>query len=338
THCRSTLWCFVRRTFAFRTTTPTQVMSRLLSSGLRAVLGVSVVVALAACGDRSPMSRSVVIDFNGGTVEGPDGVSLTIPSGAIPQGEKVSVSISRVDVAQDPGLGLDHLCGSAYMVSPANAKFTNPASISLPDTKCENGALLYAAPGLNTWAAVSSEPMGKSRAGTIPGGGIVAIGPVTVSPAADTTVYIGSAIDFSVTDWFGRPINHAWMWSKTLNKDLIAPDDEYAGGKQRAKREGVAGLTLSVPAAGFEKTIEVRILPNPARQVRVIRGREQATKPYLPVSDSILVEVLAEGGTPVPNVWVDFVIDGERRLILGGGATDELGRVGLRPRGPGQVG
>lgn len=289
----------------------------------------------AACERAESPIEPVVIGADGGTVQGPNGTALIVPAGALDAERPVAFSLGVVDRDEDPGLDLDGACSKAYLVSPAGIRFIKPATLVLPDAECDLGAVLLAPPGARYWTALPSVAENGFRNAEIPQGGIVTIGPVTVEPMRDTVLYVGASVAPTVRDWAGRTINHAWVWTQSLNLDMIAPDNTFGGGKQRLLSDGVAGLRISVPAADFQESIEIRVLPNPAVSIRIIRGGGQAIQAGAVADDSLVAEVRAAADAAVEGAWVDFYLgDASDPTMLGSVATGPEGRAAIALRLP----
>jgi hypothetical protein len=293
-------------------------------------------VALSGCRGKDTF-EPVVIGAEGGSVRGPNGAILIVPPGAVEEGRHHAFHISVVDPASADAFITESLCGVAYLVGPSRLTLAKPLEVLLREpADCPRPAFLAAARGSRHWAAHASRVEGGIRRAELPETGIVGIGSLNVGLLQDTTVYVGSTLVGGITDRRGVNVNHTWLWSRTLNQDLLAPENGAGAGRQRAKAPGVAALTVKVPAIDVESTIEVRILPNPAARLSFVRGEGQSAVAGTVTADSLLVEVRDGEGIPVSGVWVDVVhhISAGEFNVIGGGPTDELGRMGMMWRVP----
>lgn len=300
---------------------------------------------LVACGDRSFSSRevseSVVIGSAGGSVKGPDGVTVVIPPGAIAEGQQYAFSVGVVSPSADGmGLNLSALCGRGYLISPTNVRLAKPARVTLPEPNtCLNPAFFVSSPQSASWATAPSMVENGYRTAELEALGVVGVGEVVLTLAHDTTVYVGSILQGQIRDRAGMPLTNTWLWTRTLDPDVIAPDNKTGGGRQRALAVGMARLEVSVPTAGLSREIKVNVMANPARRLHVIRGKDQKAEAGRMLPESFLALVTDEQGRPVPEVWVDFLYrHSEGVSIIGGGPTDAEGRVEATWRLPNEPG
>jgi len=163
---------------------------RAMAARLQA-MAVSVVVLLAACGGSStppPSEGSATIDAAGGTVAGPDGVTLVVPSGAL-----ATASTFRIarDGAGAPELGGAKAISPIYAITPHGTAFAESARVNIPFDPADvapgtQPVLMKAEPGGN-WIALESSVMGSTvSAASTPSLSFFAVG--TCQLSRDTNI------------------------------------------------------------------------------------------------------------------------------------------------------
>jgi len=116
---------------------------------------VAVAVTLG-CGASSSAPTSEIIGAAGGTITRPDGVSLTVPSGALSVDTEIRISV----VTSPPPLGSYTAHGHVYAFEPHGLTFAAPVRISLPAESGGAGLIaLRAEPG-TSWEVHAASVQG----------------------------------------------------------------------------------------------------------------------------------------------------------------------------------
>lgn len=322
--------------------------------------GLAALLLLAACKDK-PVEPAV-IGPQGGTVVGPDSVTLVVPAGVIES--PVAVTIGVMDPKDDASLGSAQvICGKTYLIQPFNTPFKvlvdtvtvdsagtqvkrerqipGYVTVSIPESKCEGGALMYGQPGKERWRAAESQVEGSRRVGNLTSFGVVGVGQITFVPSKDTTVYVGATFDPRLYDARGQQVEEASISIRTTDADRLSADREYAGGKLRAKVPGYVGIEVRVPVMGEQgtKTLGVQIVENPAKKLQVLAGDGQSAEIGYRLTEPVVIQVLDSNGAPVQGAWVDFYRElADRVDIVGGMPTDKEGKAEVVWRMPGEAG
>jgi len=119
-------------------------------------VGFLAVVLLAACGASDPApdtSVSAVIGAGGGSVEGPAGVTVTIPAGALSEETTITVS------APDSGFpGLPAVASSGVVaLEPHGLTFALPVTIALPHAENPNDLAVFTSSPGGAWERLDAE-------------------------------------------------------------------------------------------------------------------------------------------------------------------------------------
>ncbi len=121
----------------------------------------SACLLLAACGgndDAAPASASAVIGAAGGTIDGPDGVRVEIPPGAL--AVPTEIRVARSDAGAPADFPADASHGAVYELTPHGIRFAEPVTLSLPSaTDPAVLPVFMASPG-GEWRTVSAEAAG----------------------------------------------------------------------------------------------------------------------------------------------------------------------------------
>lgn len=126
----------------------------------RLALVVGLAAGLAACGggDDAPPSASAVIGPDGGTLDGPDGVRVEIPAGAL--GVPTPIRITRSEAGSPAGFPTDFKRGVMYEFTPHGTAFAEPVTISLPSAADPAVRPVFMASPGEEWRVVSAESAG----------------------------------------------------------------------------------------------------------------------------------------------------------------------------------
>jgi len=131
----------------------------MLTRWIRELVALALFGLLAGCGGGSaepPSEASATIGAAGGTLEGPDGLQLTVPTGALTQ--DTLIRIARTGVGA-PALPTGYASSTpTYEFTPHGLKFNLPVTIRMPYTAPAGAAhadLFMAAPG-EDWQAMQA--------------------------------------------------------------------------------------------------------------------------------------------------------------------------------------
>lgn len=147
------------------------VAGRLLA-GLFVALALSAVGLLTACGgsDVAPVPQaSATIGAAGGTLDGPDGVRVEVPAGALTQDTVLRIAKTSTGAPSALPAGVDPV--PAYELTPHGIDFNLPVTISLP-TPAGDAAqrqVFMASPGDGDWRSVDSASDGSRTAWQVMG-------------------------------------------------------------------------------------------------------------------------------------------------------------------------
>lgn len=134
-------------------------MNRRCFPPLRALAALILALGLAACGGGGddppppPMEGSATVDTAGGTVDGPDGVQLSVPAGSLES--SVTFRISR-DASNAPPLEGINALSPVYAATPHGQAFGATALLSIPLSAAQ-------IPAGATPVLLKAEPGGKWR-------------------------------------------------------------------------------------------------------------------------------------------------------------------------------
>ena len=110
----------------------------MLNATIRSVGAAALAAAMVGCGghddtmEEAPPASSVsaVIGPQGGTVSGPDGVRVVVPSGALPQ--PTMIGIARNSAGAPAAPTGNPAVGSAYEFTPHDLVFNKPVTLRMP--------------------------------------------------------------------------------------------------------------------------------------------------------------------------------------------------------------
>jgi hypothetical protein len=153
--------------------------------------------ALAACGGgggggggSAPAVGSATLDAAGGTVDGPDGVTLAVPAGALADATTIRIA---ADASGAPDLGGAQAITPIYAVTPHGQAFASAARITIPFDADQvvpgtRPVLLRAQPG-GRWEVLATDVLGgKASAADTPGLSFYAVG-TCLDPTTDPSPY-----------------------------------------------------------------------------------------------------------------------------------------------------
>ena len=128
-------------------------MDKSRSAQLARLAGSGFFLALvAACGGGSgslqeqTQAVQMQVGPSGGTVNGPDGVQVVVPAGAL--AEAVTIGIARSSEGAPTGTPVDYPSAKGiYEFTPHGLVFEKPVTLRVPGTSAGTGAVLMAAPG-----------------------------------------------------------------------------------------------------------------------------------------------------------------------------------------------
>jgi len=99
-------------------------------------------------------SVSVVIGPQGGTVDGPDGVQVIVPPGALSQPTRIGIARNSAGAPAAPAL--NPAVGSTYEFTPHDLVFNKPVTLRMPVPAGAVGSEIFmASPGLD-WQVVQA--------------------------------------------------------------------------------------------------------------------------------------------------------------------------------------
>lgn len=94
-----------------------------------------------------------VVGASGGVINGPNGVQLRVPGGALTADTRITISIAEPD--EYPPLQ-QQVAGAVYAFEPHGQKFLAPVTISLPGNATGGAAVLRAEPGDKQWTGITN--------------------------------------------------------------------------------------------------------------------------------------------------------------------------------------
>ena len=111
-------------------------VGRFAARGIRAVMAGIVAAVLVACGSSDDPTAAVVeasatIDAAGGTLQGPDGVVVTVPAGALTEPTEIRIARSAVGSPSAPPDGYT-IGDKVYELTPHDVVFLYPVTIEMP--------------------------------------------------------------------------------------------------------------------------------------------------------------------------------------------------------------
>lgn len=139
--------------------TPTTSVKRTVNRaiGMRAAVLVMMLALVAGCSGSdtattastsSVISASATIDLTGGTLIGPDGVTVVVPPGALDQ--PTTITITRTSAGAPAALDAYPVAGNVYEFTPHNLLFNRPVIIRAPVPSGALGTSVFmASPGEN---------------------------------------------------------------------------------------------------------------------------------------------------------------------------------------------
>ena len=152
-------------------------------------------LALTGCGGdvkdgaatTPPASTTATVGVDGGTVNGPDGVQVVIPAGALSKATEVGISNDGSAATEIGGI---KPISKVIAVTPHGTEFAESVRINLPFNPADVGAggqpvIIKSQPG-GTWTALQSEVVGSMVSADISGFSYYAVG--TCYTSRDTTV------------------------------------------------------------------------------------------------------------------------------------------------------
>ncbi|MBU1480507.1 MAG: beta-propeller fold lactonase family protein [Gammaproteobacteria bacterium] len=120
------------------------------------VLTALFVSLLVACGGgNSSSSASATIGTQGGTLVGPDGVSVAIPAGALEQ--PTVISITRTSAGAPDVLEAYPVAGNVYEFTPHDVSFNSLVTVSAPVPNGATGAELFMASPGGDWKQLDTQ-------------------------------------------------------------------------------------------------------------------------------------------------------------------------------------
>ena len=188
-------------------------LARAASTG---VLAASLLVACGGSdGPPPPSSGQATVSSAGGTVDGPDGVQLSIPDGVFT--EDTTVRIAR-DGTGAPEAGGLRLITPVYQVTPHGAQFDAPVRVVIPfdPAQLRSGTapvIVRAQPGSNSWEVLSTDITGAQAAADSFGFSYYAVGECFVSrdvsvvgPDPIASCPSGHSLNLKLLDGSGAPV------------------------------------------------------------------------------------------------------------------------------------
>jgi hypothetical protein len=116
---------------------------------------------LAACGgkdDGAPASASAVIGAAGGAIDGPDGVRVEIPPGALDA--PTEIRVARSDAGAPAAFPADVTHGAVYEFTPHGIHFAEPVTLSMPSSADPAVLPVFMASPGGEWRTVSAAAAG----------------------------------------------------------------------------------------------------------------------------------------------------------------------------------
>lgn len=125
----------------------------------------------------APASTTALISVEGGTVNGPDGVQVVIPAGALSKQTEVGISNDGSGATEIGGI---KPISKVIAVTPHGTEFAESVRINLPFNPADVGAggqpvIIKSQPG-GTWSALQSEVVGSMVSADISGFSYYAVG------------------------------------------------------------------------------------------------------------------------------------------------------------------
>jgi hypothetical protein len=146
---------------------------------------------LAACGgndDAAPASTSAVIGTAGGTIDGPDGVRVEIPPGAL--SAPTEIRVARSDAGAPAAFPGDVTHGAMYEFTPHGIHFAEPVTLSLPSSADPTVLPMFMASPGGEWRTVSAAAAGGRVRWQVTGFSWAAQGDACRIPAGNTDPFL----------------------------------------------------------------------------------------------------------------------------------------------------
>lgn len=127
------------------------------SSRVKSVKSIVFLAAFAAlmligCASEEPAASG--IGASGGTVDGPNGVSLVIPAGALDHEVQITIELAEANAASDE----TSVIGSVYRFGPEGTTFAQPVEVRLPYDGAGPAQVFWSHEGdLSSFSSVASE-------------------------------------------------------------------------------------------------------------------------------------------------------------------------------------
>jgi photosystem II stability/assembly factor-like uncharacterized protein len=189
---------------------------RLVRAASTGLLAASLLVACGGGdGPPPPSIGQATISSAGGTVDGPDGVQLSVPDGAF--AEDTTVRIAR-DGSGAPEAGGLRLITPVYQVTPHGAQFDVPVRVVIPfdPAQLRSGTapvIVRAQPGSSSWEVLKTDVAGGQAAADSFGFSYYAVGECFVSrdvsvvgPDPIASCPSGHSLSLKLLDGSGAPV------------------------------------------------------------------------------------------------------------------------------------